>query len=307
MTQGHGKHCGTPPTVAIPSDGGGDDPDGDNIQDNPHPTVQKDQEADQPPAAQIEWGEDTVQDANMLAYGFFINTKWRLAICMTCYSGIGAENLHRHLNHDLKQLGLSVSRNYCTSIVTKYSLLPRSKLIPPTSIIPAIYGLPIESNMQYCSSCGYAAHIRSSIVRHHRLDLCQGSAILSGPAQTFFPTTNREYFAVVVPLAKQPKPDAPIPISTLFKSQFLPEIVVDTLITIPSNTRDMNHFLSLGNWFQEVEGLTGKEAHHISRYSQPELRVLVRKSIDLYVKERNKELKELSDNGVKTAMGDYNK
>ena len=69
---------------------------------------------------------------------------------MTCHSGIGADNLHRHLNHDLKQLGLSVSRNYCTSIVTKYSLLPHSKLIPPTSIILAIYGLPIESNMQYC-------------------------------------------------------------------------------------------------------------------------------------------------------------
>ena len=79
----------------------------------------------------------------------------------------------------------------------------------------------------------------------------------------------------------------------------------DLPITILSNICDVNHFLSLGNWFQEVEGLTGKEARNITRTSLPELRPLIRKSMDLYVMTKNAELQK-EDSAVKIAMGDYN-
>jgi len=77
----------------------------------------------------------------------------------------------------------------------------------------------------------------------------------------------------------------------------------DSLITVPTNTRNMSHFLTLGNWFKEVEGLTG---YDITRGSLPDLHGAIRKSVKSYVKLMNAELQE-EDNGVKVAMGDYNK
>lgn len=306
MAQSHVRNCVAPSqTTAIPRAGGGANQD-DNTQGSPQPTAEMDQEAHQSPAAQVEWGEDTIQDSQMLSYGFFINKKWRLVICQTCCSGVAADRLNAHLSQDLKQLGLYVPCGYCTSLIKQYSLLSRSKLRPPTSVIPAIYGLPIKPNMKYCSNCGYAAVVHASVVRHQQSG-CQGFKVLDGPAQTFFPTTNQDYFAVEVPDTNQPNLDDPTLVSTLFKAQFFPEPASDPLITIPSNIHDINHFLTLGNWFEEVEGLTGKEAYHITRNSLPKLHELIWKSVDLYVKERNKELKKESDHAVKTAMGDYNK
>lgn len=125
-----------------------------------------------------------------------------------------------------------------------------------------------------------------------------------GPAQTFFPKTNRDFFAVEVAPAKASDPDGPIPISIRFKAQFAPDSADDPLITIPSDTRDMNHFLSLGNWFQEVDGLTGREVYDITRNSLPTIRPLVRNSVNLYIAAKNAELLE-EDPAVKISMGDY--
>jgi hypothetical protein len=252
----------------------------------------------------VEWGLDTVQDADMLTRGFFVNTKWKLAICTTCSSGVGADTLYSHLNKHLKSLGLQATRGYCKSVIEKYHLLSRPRIQLPTTIVPAVYGLPIKSNMYHCSGCGYAAQTTSSIRFHRQTQGCQGSAVL-GLAQTFFPKAHIHFFAVTVPPAKASEPDGPVPVSVLFKAQFAPRPISDPLITIPSNTRDMNHFLSLGNWFQEVNGLTGKEVQYITRNSLSRLRPLVRKSVNLYVETKNGELRE-EDPAVKVSMGDYN-
>ena len=68
----------------------------------------------------------------------------------------------------------------------------------------------------------------------------------------------------------------------------------------------MNHFLTLGNWFKEMNGLTGKEAYHITQDLLPDLCGTVQKLVESYVKMMNVEL-EAEDNGVKVAMGNYNK
>jgi len=264
----------------------------------------QDQGSEQAPTVRAEWGPDTAQDSLMLAYGFFVNTKWGLAICMACRTSVAANELYGHLKKDLKELGLSASRSYCDSVIKTYSLRRRDKVKLPTSAIPAIHGLPVKSNMECCGGCGYAAQTRSSILRHQN-GKCKDSGIHCGHAQTFFPRTNRDYFAVKTAPAKAPKPDGPTPVSTQFKALFsgLPS---NSLITVPSNTRDMNHFLTLGNWFQEVDGLTGREAHGITRDSLPVLRTLVRESVNLYVTAMNTELRG-EDPAVKIAMGDYNK
>ena len=263
------------------------------------------QEADRDPSTQVEWGPDTVQDSEMRTYGFLVNTKWKLAICVGCRSGISAESLWKHLNSHLKEFGLRVSQAYCSSIVGKYGLLTRNTLKSPTSIIPAIYGLPIRPNLQYCSECGYAARARSTMLRHKN-EGCKDSKILHGPAQTFFPTPRGQcFFAVKIPQPKATKPAGPVSISSRFKAQFAPALFCDQLITIPSNNRDVNHFLSLGNWFQEVEGLTGSEAYDISRNSQSDLRSLVRQSMNTYISTMNEELLG-EDFSVKVTMGDYN-
>jgi len=266
------------------------------------------------PHAQVEWGADIAQDPTMLAYGFFVNTKWKVAICMTCKTGVCADALHAHLKKDLKEVGLTAPRTYCVSVAKDYGIPSRAELRLPTSIIPAVYGLPIESDMRYCGNCGYAARRSPTISRHQDGGFvvgrywekkCKGSGIRTGYAQTFFPKTNRDFFAVEVPLAKTSKPDEPIPISTRFMAQ-LSGPPSDSLITVPSDSRNMNHFLTLGNWFKEVNGLTGKEAYHITRDSLPDLHGTVRKSVKSYVKMMNVEL-EAEDDGVKVAMGDYNK
>jgi hypothetical protein len=238
----------------------------------------------------------------MRKYGFIVNMEWKLPICMTCHSGINTNGMYEHLNKELKGLGLSVSREYCKAVKEEYGLLSRSSLKSPTSVILAIYGLPIKHDLYYCDKCGYAAHTKTTLVAHKK---CGGYKILCGPAQTFFPTTGEKFFAVIDPLAKVTKPVDPTSIAARFKSQFTPAPSSDRLITIPSNNRDVSHFLSLGNWFQEVEGLTGREAYDITRNSLPNLRGLVRQSMNLYVDAMNKELLE-EDFAVKVAMGDYN-
>ena len=123
--------------------------------------------------------------------------------------------------------------------------------------------------------------------------------------QTFFPKMNWCFFAVRVLPAEAPKSDDPIPISIRFNTHFAPECISDPLITIPSNTHNMNHFLSLGDWFQEVAGLTGGEVDNIAQNSLPEVWPLVHKSINSYVAKKNKELWG-EDPAVKVSMCDYN-
>ena len=67
----------------------------------------------------------------------------------------------------------------------------------------------------------------------------------------------------------------------------------------------MHHFLSLGDWFEEVNGLTGDQAYSITREALPDLRSLVRQSINLYIDSMNEELSGV-DFAIKVAMGDYN-
>lgn len=310
--QGHVKSCPTPLAVAVHEDTDGNHENGssdggdegqDSIPENPRPTAQQGDE-DQTAIPHVKWGPDVVQDTQMAIYGFLINKKWNLAICTTCNTGVGAEKLHSHLNNDLKPLGIKVPRTYCKSIIANHHLLPRKKLMRPTSIIPPIHGLPLKSNMKSCGNCGYAANVLYSIQRH-QAGKCENSGVKSGYAQTFFPETNRDFFAVEAPQASAPKPDVPTPLSTQFQAQYAGPSG-DSLITVPSNTRDMNHFLTLGNWFEEVDGLTGKEARDISRGSASNLHALIRKSVTFYVTTMNEELRK-EDPAVKVTMGDYNK
>jgi hypothetical protein len=113
VAQGHAKKCKAPPPTTIPDGAdhsGHGDQSADTVLDTPQPAMHTDQEADQvltagvgwrPDAAhdtlqptanadfgtdqetlisQVEWGPDTVQDADMLGRGFFVDTKWRLAM-----------------------------------------------------------------------------------------------------------------------------------------------------------------------------------------------------------------------------------
>ena len=144
---------------------------------------------------------------------------------MACQTAVCPDTLHKHLKKDLKEIGLTASRTYCMSVAKAHGIPPRAELRLPTSVIPAIYGLPIQSNMHYCGNCGYAARIPvtirlhqagTSTIDHCRNKKCEGSGILTGYAQTFFPKSNRDFFAVKVPLATASKPDRLVPISTRF-------------------------------------------------------------------------------------------
>ena len=145
----------------------------------------------------------------------------------------------------------------------------------------------------------------SSVIRH-QVAGCQPSLVVLGFAQAFFPKTNWGFFAVKVPPEETYEPDVPTPISCHFKAKFTLQLTANQLITVPSNTRDMNHFLSLGNWFQEVSDLTGGDANNIICNSLPDLRPLVCKSMNLYIETKNQELRA-EDLAVKVAMGNYNK
>lgn len=250
----------------------------------------------------VPWGADTVQDPDMQEYGFVVNTRWKLAICLGCNSGVDAQRLYQHLKHEIKPR--KAPREYCKSIVTRFGLLTATKLKSPTSVIPAIFGLTIVPNMYYCNRCGYAACHPKTITSHYRNSTCPGSDILCGPAQAFFPTTRRGFFAVRVPPAMETKPRE-VPLSALFKAQVTPPQATP-LITVPSDTRDIHHFLSIGDWFREVSCLTGEEAYHITREASPDLRPLVRQSMNSYIDAMNEELSGV-DFAVKVAMGDYNK
>lgn len=255
--------------------------------------------------ARVPWEDNTIQDEDMLRHGFIVNTKWKLAICLGCKSGIGidAGGLQKHLNHENKPR--KVSREYCQSIIKRFGLLTRTKIKLPTSVIPAIFSLAITPDMYCCNRCGYAARAQKTLIKHYKDRVCPGSYldIRCGPAQAFFPKTRCNFFAVRVPLARTPGPSE-VPLSVLFKAQVTP-IQTTPIITVPSNTRDMNHFLLIGDWFQEVNCLTGEEAYHITRKALPDLRPVVRQSVNSYVEAMNKELSGV-DFAIKVAMGDYN-
>ena len=253
LSQAHSTRCRAPSTVTIPEDGGSNEPlygdnedggdneptcrsdedggsngpvcsDNEDQSDNvtpatPQPTTEGDPEVDHTLTTQAEGGEIIIRDSKMQKYGFFINTEWRLAICTMCHSGIGADQLHRHLKKDLKQFSLNISKSYCQSIITQYHLLHQNDLRALTSIPPAIYGLPVRPTMSYCSSCGYAAQAHSSVIRH-QVAGCQPSLVVLGFAQAFFPKTNQGFFAVKVPPEETYEPDVPTPISCHFKAKF---------------------------------------------------------------------------------------
>ena len=135
----------------------------------------------------------------MLTYSFFINTKWEVAICMTCKTSVCTDALHACLKKDLKQVGLTAPHTYCVSVAKDYSIPSCAELRFPTSIIPAAYGLPIESDMHYCGNCGYAAQCSptiihhqdgGSVVGHYWEKKCKGSGTCMGYVQIFFPKTN---------------------------------------------------------------------------------------------------------------------
>jgi hypothetical protein len=88
----------------------------------------------------------------------------------------------------------------------------------------------------------------------------------------------------------QEKKVDPASVAAWFKAQFTPAPTSNWLITIPSNNCDVSHFLSLRNWFQEVEGLTGREAYDITQNSLPNLWGLVCQSMNLYVGAMDEEL-----------------
>ena len=247
---------------------------------------------------------------------------------MACCTGVAADELYSHFKRDLKELAIKASHRYfrllldgvvftssilihphryCNSVIEEYGLLPRAGLKSPSSIIQAIDGLPVESNMFHCGRCGYAARTAATLRRHFQgQEKCKDSEILRGHGQTFFPTSNRGFFAVRIPQAKPDSLNAPVPLSALFRAQFSLRSAGDSTITVPPCTRDMNHFLTLGNWVQQVEGLKGKEARHITRTSLPSFRALVEVSVKSYVKGMNTKL-WAEDPPVKTAMGDYNR
>ena len=238
----------------------------------------------------------------MQQFGFVVNTRWKLAICLDCKCGVDSKGLYAHINRHISPQ--RVTHEYCKSVITEYGLSTRYGLKIPTSVVPAIFGLAVIPDMYYCSKCGYAACHRRTVVRHHnRGQPCPNSDILCGPAQSFFPKARINFFGVRIPLPRPTEPSKVL-ISTLFKAQVAPTQAT-SLITIPSDTRDMHHFLSLGDWFEEVNGLTGDQAYSITREALPDLRSLVRQSINLYIDSMNEELSGV-DFAIKVAMGDYN-
>lgn len=154
----------------------------------------------------LEFGPETLQSANMQKLGIAINLTHKLVICLGCHSAIVLGKLFSHVQkpryHEKKdfQKGQWLSfatQEFCDNLVDHHHLAD-PYLKQPTTIIPAIPGLTIPTEMTLCTHCGYGAR-QEITVKRHTLSICPEGKISKGHAQTFFPTSLRHYFAVNLP------------------------------------------------------------------------------------------------------------
>ena len=246
----------------------------------------------------------------MQQLGIVINVDHHVAICLTCSSAIVPNALHAHLrtathNHGREfrqgQRLAFATKDFFERLVKRYKLQD-PHLQQPTSIVTAIYGLPVLQGFFYCSKCGYAAQTPTTL-RAHRRQVCEGSQMLQGSCQTWFPKSGRQYFAVKTHRHSSPDPLDPV---TLIVKQFSMDPYKNIPIQTITHPRDMNIFLTYENWLDEVEGMTGEQIFDIAWNALPKLRQKVRAAVDQYTLELIKKLTSAGP-AEQLAMGDYDK
>lgn len=262
-----------------------------------------------PPTNGLRWGPETLQTPQLQKLGIVINVDHKVAICLECSSAIPPAELYNHLRkhgHHLRQdfhhgqrLAFA-TRDFCKRLIRRYRL-EDPRLRGPTAIITAIFGLPVREGFLRCTGCGYAAQTSKTMTRYHTTTHCDGTTIVEGPCQTWFPTSRRQYFGVQ--LHDHSGLDQIDPVA-LFIEQFSLDPYENIPIQATTHPRDMNIFLRYENWLGEVEGMTGAQIFDIAWNALPKLRPMVCAVVSEYVSVLVKEL-EGTDPEQRLAIGDY--
>lgn len=243
--------------------------------------------------------------------GIVVNLDHKMAICLICSSTVPPTSLYGHIRkpghhprqefHRGQRLSFATS-DFCKQLIKRHKL-EDPRLRQPTAIVTAVFGLPIREGFFCCDECAYAAQNKKTMTRHCR-EVHHGHAkFVKGPCQTWFPSSQRQYFAVKT--HRHPNPDPLDPI-TLFIKEFSSDPYENLPIQAVTHPRDVNIFLRYENWLEEVQGMTGAQIFDISRDALPKLRPMVRSAVSRYVLELVKKL-EQTDPAERLAVGDYAK
>jgi hypothetical protein len=231
-------------------------------------------------------------------------------ICTICKTTVAPRKMHQHIrkpDHNSKEGFVNGKRldyathEFCSSIAKDHKL-EDPKDCQPKTIIPAIPGLPIYSGLYCCRECGYACKTEMRITGHQR-KADHKVGFFQGPAQTYVPSSKRQYFAVTVKNTPAPNPLDPF---TLFEQQFSSNPYKDITVQASSHPAEMNIFLSHENWLEEVKGMTRTKISTTATNPLPELQKQVREVVDSWTSTLSSNL-ESASGSIKLRIGDYNK
>ena len=241
--------------------------------------------------------------------GIVINLDHKMAICLVCNSAIPPTFLYQHIRkpghhprrdfHQGQRLSFA-THNFCTKLIGHHKL-EDPRLHQPTTIVTAVFGLPIREGMFRCNKCAYAAQTSKTVGQHCRKAHHGGATVVRGPCQTWFPSSGRQYFAVITHKHSNPDPLDPI---ALFVKEFSSDPYENIPIQAATHPRDINIFLKYENWLEEVKGMTGAQIFDISRNAFPRLRPIIRALVSQYISKLVGVL-EKTDPEQRLAMGDY--
>lgn len=264
------------------------------------PQRSDDREGKEPPAKiVIPWGDDTVQDEEMLRYGLVVYLPFKILICIACQTVIDPKYIFSHVHKDQPRAG--VTKAYCLELAQRFSLTPKHQLNPPSTLTKAIPCLELKEGYVYCTGCNRAMEHDRSLKSTHT---CSGFEIKKGFAQAFFPRAHQGgYFAVTVPPRR---PDVqPMDLVQILKDTFPDPNPADRVITLPKNPPEGNHFLEMQGWVQTLNGLTGAQIQYAVREVNTDLRLLVSRSIAKYMSKVDSDLVG-TRHSMRVAMASYN-
>ena len=251
--------------------------------------------------ASVPWGDDVIQDQEMLGLGLVVYLPLHILICIGCKTVVDPKGIYDHVRGD--RPSVQVTKSYCLSLEKRFSLTPKAGLEAKRPLLrSAIPCLKIREGLVRCTECNHAMEHKRSF---HGAHSCTNSTIVSSLAsQSFFPHEHQgRYFGVTLPT--QPREEHPVDVVQAFKDAFPNPSPANVPIRLPDDAREANHFLATQNWIPALDGLTGGEIEDVIKGANPDLRPLVSAAITRYIFRVAKGLEDIGSHSPRVSMGSY--